>query len=537
MKNIFFLTLFIILGPTIAMGADNYYCDCQTGADGACVAGDDANSGNSPDAARQSFANAQSIFSNLAAGDSIQFCQGGSFSAAGANTVWANYNSTEENPVTVTDYDPTWSESQLARPIITQPNNSRLFQFSRDGLDGYVFSNLDIRCTACESGGDSVGFFLYNNVNGVTLENINIEGFRIGVQAAAGDELGYFSLDRITIRRVTMVNNIHWGFLGMADDLTIEDSYFENNGDGSVFDHNIYISGGTNIIVRGNESYRSSMDSNGSCNGTSIVAHGDILTMLIEDNIVREDIGAATPACWGIAIAPGYAASESFRNVTIRNNELINVGNTAIDIAGCANCLIENNTILQQQNFESTAIAALPRRDANDLAMDEITIRNNSIYSTASSGLGIRIGAEGINHTLVSNAIHYSGTGNFSCLNVELPASAFRAVDHNLCFFPNASWAEWERGSGTSPTPLGAWQGASGMGFNSEDRNPGFNQPELPYMDFTPVSDTAGVVEFGHDFLSAPKDFRGKNRDARPDAGAFEFGSFNPPGSTILYVD
>ena len=531
MKHIFFLSLIILFGPSIAMGADNFYCDCQTGADGACVAGSDSNSGSSPDAPRQSFANAQSIFSSLAAGDSIQFCRGGSFSV-GSGVRWSNTSCTEESPCVVTDYEPNWAQSELARPIITQPNSARVFDMDRSGQEGFTFSNMDLRCTGCSTSGSSVGVFLYQSKAGVILENLRIEGFRIGVQAAP--DTG--SIDRLTLRGLEIVHSERQGFLGAANELIIEDSYFEDNGEGTIYDHNIYVSGGDNIIIRGNELYRSSLDSNGACMGVPLVVHGTVNTMLIEGNTIREDVGLATPYCWGIGVDTGYSASEYFRDVTIRGNTIINVGNVGIGVTSCDNCLIENNTILHQQEFGITAIAApnKSRRD-NDGPLDEVTVRNNSIY-IASSGTGINIGTEGTNHTLVSNAIHYSGTGNFNCINVGLSPSAYRAIDHNTCFFPNSSSVEWEDGSGTSPTPLGAWQGIHGMGLNSQNQNPGFESPELPQVNFDLRSDAAGRNS-GSVTLSAPKDFRGKNRDARPDAGAFEFGVFNPPGSTILSVE
>lgn len=531
MKNFFFLPLFLLFVPTIAMGADYYYCDCQDGSDAACTAGVDSNNGLSPDAPRQTVASARSSFISALAGDTVNFCRGGAFTQ-GAIGSWYNTNSTSSNRVVLSDYDAPWATGTLNRPIITMTANDSLFSLDHSGREeGYLISNLDIRCTACTHGSGSYGFRVINDTNYVTVDNVAIDGFDDAIQMS---DYGGMST-HLTFSNLSITNNKRQGIQGKSYNLTIENTYFENNGGGTIYDHNIYLSGGNDVVIRGNELYRSSMDANGECHGTSLVVHGMVDTMLIEGNTIREDIGNASPYCWGIGINGGYGGAEAFDNVIIRNNTIINVGNVGIGVSACDDCLIENNTVRHQQAHGITAIAAPDMgRGDNDQPMNAVTIRNNSIF-IASNNVGIKLGFEGSNHSVVSNAIHYSGTGNFRCLDTSLAAGAYRAIDNNKCFFPNTSSAEWERGSGTSPTPLGAWQGVYGMGLNSGYGDPGFRNPEQG--DFTPNSDSGGMVGFGHETLSAPNDFRGKSRDVQPDAGAFEYGTFNPPGATILYID
>ncbi len=544
MRYLLILSPLLFLFSATANATDYYYCDCQTGAAGECVAGNNSNNGTSTSTPRQTFANAHSTFNNFSAGDSIQFCRGGSFTTS-ANHSWVNNKCASSNVCTVTAYDmPAQQNPQLAAPIITQQSGLDLFSLADGGNadheEGYSFSNLDLRCTGCSNSGWA--FFLYNDVDYVNISNISINGFDIAVHMGGSSSPNQGSdgtQNFITINNLKITNNHRQGILGGANDLIIKNSYFENNGSGTVFDHNIYISKGDGIVIRENELYRSSLDSGGNCGGVPLVVHGIVNNLLIENNIVREDIGKATAGCWGIAVDSGWAGKpESFTNITIRGNKVINVGNLGIGIAACDTCVIESNVIIQQQPaFGFNAISAPNRsRASDDLPLTKVTIRNNSIY-TSSAGRGIKLDTEGTEHVLVSNVIHYTGTGRFTCLDAGLAASAYTAINNNTCYFPNAtSSSEWEAGSGTSPSAIGAWQ-SSGFGTNSQNVNPDFKDPTLPSADLSPLSNSSPLLGTGHSTLSSPKDYRGKTRDAQPDAGAFEYGTFNPPAKTKIYFN
>jgi len=544
MRRLIFLFLTSLLSVTQpALAVDYYYCDCQEGAAPGCSAGSDNNSGTAIDAPRQSLLNAESRFRGMSGGDVIRFCRGGSFSTNTLHT-FVNSNCSAGALCAVTDYVPPLQDSSLSRPIITQTSDSVLFSLADGGASdqeqGYSFSNMDLRCTRCSPDNAANAFFFYNEINDVTLENISIDGFKIGVHLAGRNSppnTGDGIHDRILLKNLSITNSTTQGILGGARSLTIEDSYFENNGGGTVYDHNIYISSGNNIIVRRNELFRSSLNTNGECNGVPLVVHGDVSNLLIEGNTVREEVGRATQGCWGISVDPGYASAESFTDITIRGNKLMNVGNTAIGLAACSNCIVENNTILHQQAYGVVAISAPVReRGTDDISLNQITVRNNSIYM-GSSGTGIKLGGEGSQHTLVSNAIHYIGAGDFNCIDTNLAASAYLAIANNICFFPDATVAsEWEKGSGTSPDPLSAWQAVSTMGQGSIIADPNFNQPASPENDFSQQNNSAVTINKGHVDLSASTDITGKPRDAQPDVGAYEFGSPNPPAAPQLYI-
>lgn len=184
-----------------------------------------------------------------------------------------------------------------------------------------------MRCVGCNSN----GFFLYNDIDDVLIENVSLDGFSIGVHAASSNPCSNDPdcdglNERLTVRKATIVNSSAQGHLGGSNELLIEDSYFENNGDGTAYDHNIYVSHADDMVIRGNELYRSSLNESGSCGGTSLVGHGVMDNLLIENNLVREDIGKAEQGCWGIAIDSGYDSAEQFANLVIRGNRVENVG-------------------------------------------------------------------------------------------------------------------------------------------------------------------------------------------------------------------
>jgi hypothetical protein len=528
-----------LLAALPAQAAEYYACDCGTGADADCVAGDDTADGTSPAAAWRTYEMARSRWGTLLAGDSIRLCRGGAFTVESGSR-WFNAACEPDSPCTLTDYEPPWGGGDEGRPIVWRGATGHAFSLE-DGGDadhdgGYVFSNLELRCADCDVE-DGWGFFLYNDVDDVVIENVLIDGFGIGVHLAGSNPC---SADpecdgknsRLTLRNSTIVNSISQGFLGAGDETVIENNYFENSGTRAVFDHNIYYSGASEDTVgsriSGNELYRSSVRETGSCEAVSLVVHGSHRGLVIEGNLVREDAGAAGQGCWGIAVDGGYDEAESFTDTVIRGNEVRNVGNTGIGVSSCVNCVIENNVIIHEQDFGIIAIAAPDReRGAGDAEMTNVDVRNNSIYISGAGGTGISVGGEGSGHSIVSNAVLYTGTGrDWSCFDADLPAASYEAIDYNACHFPNAgSGGEWESGSGA----LAAWQAASGFDGNSMQADPGFSSPAAPDYDLSAASETSAIVDAGHPALSASNDFYGRPRDERPDIGAFEFGAPPPP--------
>ena len=91
-------------------GTVYYVCDCQAGAAIGCQAGSDANSGTSSGQAWRSWSKARAQFDTLAAGATVAFCDGGSWTGAGAepDTYLQNVKCTAANTCDMRNYSTAW---------------------------------------------------------------------------------------------------------------------------------------------------------------------------------------------------------------------------------------------------------------------------------------------------------------------------------------------------------------------------------------------------------------------------------------------
>ena len=361
--------------PSAAGGKTYYVCDT----------GNDENTGLSESSPFRSYEKAMSMFATISGGDSVLFCRGGQFPITKGKNV-NNLNCSVEAPCTLSDY----GDQEKEKPLITTSNGANVLSFygnideSRSG-GGYVIKNLNLLSTS----GAGNGVFLYIGVHHMILENLHIQGFKIGMQIA-GSTTNY-----ITLKDSVVINNKQQGLLGGCTNCLFEDNHFENNGFG-VFDHNIYLNSTDgivkNITVRGNTLYKSSMV-DGKCGGVSLVVHGKFEGIMIENNLVKEDVGAVKGTCYGISVDPGYKSEEYFKDVVIRGNTLLNVGGNAIGCASCDGALIENNTIIDEGSVLVHGIS-VPVRTEDTVKSKNITIRNNKILLTKNWNptSGVRIG-------------------------------------------------------------------------------------------------------------------------------------------------
>ncbi len=501
-----------------SQGQIHYVCDCGPDAVEGCVAGDDSGDGRSPQSAWQSYERARLAFPELNAGDSIAFCRGGHFQV-GAGMQWSNAACTADRPCVIRDYNPPGAQG-APRPLITSDDSA--FRFEDGGPanheEGVLLMNLVLR------GSDQgYGVFFYNDIDDVLMCNLFIESFQIGVHVGGSNEPDADSDGenaRILLSHSEVRHNSAQGWLGGCDDCGVERTRFVNNGFAeATFNHNIYFTGAS-VGMRAvqNELYQSAVV-DGACQGVSLVVHGSHDRLLIDGNIVREDIDAVGEGCWGISVDAAYGRPEGFTNVRIQNNTVINVGNTAIGVSACQDCIIEGNVIIQEQSLGANAIAAPVREDMpDDLPMERVTIRNNSIYAGPQSGIrAVKLGRRGSGHVMVSNAVHHAGVGSYTCFDLDLEPQAYDEVDHNLCFTQAQEPPTWNANVGT----LDQWRAMSGFDTNSAIIEPGFADPES--MDLRPSGADAPMVNAGHASMSSSRAHDGKERDEEPDIGAFEF--------------
>ena len=373
------LILALLLSSSPLYAQDYYVCDT----------GDDNNLGLSESTPFRSYEKAMSIFATISGGDSVLLCRGGQFPITKGKGV-NNLNCSVEAPCTLSDY----GDATKAKPSIISSDSTAALKFygninpAKNG-GGYVIKNLNLLSTT----GTGNGVFLYVGVHDMLLENLHIQGFRLGVQLAGTN------IHKITLKNSTVINNVGQGVLGGCTDCLYENNYFQNNG-ATVYHHNIYLSSGSdetsitkNMVVRGNTLYQSALDDEGKCGGVSLVAHGRFEGLTIENNLIKEDVGAVKGTCYGISVDPGYGYDEYFKDVVIRGNTLLNVGGNAIGCASCDGALIENNTIIDEGSVLVHGIS-VPVRKEDTVKSKNITIRNNKILLTKNwnETSGVRVG-------------------------------------------------------------------------------------------------------------------------------------------------
>ncbi|MBI4945791.1 MAG: T9SS type A sorting domain-containing protein [Bacteroidetes bacterium] len=530
MKHILFVLLASIsIIDAHAQSTTYYICDCAANADINCIAGNDANNGTSASTPWRTTTKVASVITSFHAGDSILFAKGGSW--INAHMRIYNFNSRRDNPIVFDSYTPAWGGT--AKPILKESRTfDGLFDLSDGGNvdhdEGYIIRNLNLR-----GGAGSTclrGIFLFNDVDYVRIENMDIDSIRVGVGISKTNGLPLSpGADRksqnVSLLNSRITNCFEQGFLGGGDSMLIQGCYFENNGSADSIkftsrNHNIYASGGNNVIIRNNELYRSAFCTcDGKAEGGSLTVHGLMANLLIEGNYVHEDVGNVGSNGWGIAVNPAYAISdgpEGFPGLIIRGNKLVNMYNTGISFASCPGAIIENNIIFNDNAVGVVAICAPGlNRDVTDSMMTRVTIRNNSIYLRQATvdAVGIKMGGEGTGHSIISNIISLD-KGN--CINLGLPNSAYTTVDYNMGeLLGGATWS-----SGQS---LSAWRTASGFDMQSLIGDPMFVSPGSPNYNLELSSVSSPAVNAGHPSQSASTDFNGLVRAGVPDCGAYEY--------------
>jgi hypothetical protein len=355
--------------PAPGTGLTYYFSDCQAGAEAGCVAGNNANEGTRPNAPKQNLSGID--VNTLPAGSQLLFASGGAWNWM--NLRLENPNVTPSSPLVIDAYGsgarPLFNASNLAGSAIDfgTYNNT-----SNDG--GYTIRNVKF------DGMDNsnTGLFLIHNLRNVTIEDTEITGFYIAIQSQTRAPYG---VTNVVIRNNDISHNGGMGILGQFSDSVIEGNLFEgNNFSGSGFNHGTYLSGnadgGRNLVLRNNRYIRNSV-LDGVCEGGNMTFHGQMDGVLIEGNVIEQEAGA--PGCWAMSITQGYDTAEWFRNFVVRNNTIINAGNTAINAQSAPGIVLEDNVIISTQTTIQTAISVGHNEYQNgDVPDGNAVVRDNT---------------------------------------------------------------------------------------------------------------------------------------------------------------
>lgn len=421
-----------------------------------------------------------------------------------------NMNTSAAHPLTFDSYAPTaWTSSGNLPKIISQYGNDAL-DFSPGGSatvdGGYVIKNLAF--STVEGGwanNSNNGIRLYNEVDDVTLDNVDISNFAIGVLVQGHGSLGAGAngaQNRFTLRNSNIHDNSSQGLLGGGPDMLVENNRFDNNGyagSAGVLSkaHNIYIADiddgvgpYPSGVVRGNAFSRSAVcqatgsggtnpsdctvPEYGLCKGTSVVMHGITHRMIFENNKFDETPGAFG-GCYALDIVPGYAGIyEEFVDVTVRGNRFLNMGDVAVNLTACVRCLVEQNMMswLDSTKVGNTNTGIAIGVSGNwgmgglaDAYDTQVVIRNNSIYSDTNSQytVGIKFGTPGAtaaNSTGVkvnNNAIYFGPNtkSGVKCMDYGGLAitTNISSWDYNSCYRDASSTAGAAVWSNLASTP------------------------------------------------------------------------------------
>lgn len=433
------LALACLLWSFCAHATVYFISDCQTGADPACVAGANANAGTLSTLPKQTYTQL-----SLVAGDQVLLAKGGAWIVATNSPSCASC--VVGNGLLYSTYTPIWGPG-TAKPLILPSSNSAIAVFiNNPGGADYTWSGWHFKGNGTTQ--TSIGFYVFTGATNITLDGVEVDGWLDGIISREGSGSANFIL-----RNSSVHDNLDIGFLGGGDGVLIENNTFDNNGyfTGSTGSHNVYLSAGNpvtipgrKVIVRGNTLTRS-VQTSGSCNAVSLVAHSAFYGLVIENNIVDEsaDVSGALPTCYGIAISAGdHTPNERYEGAIIRGNKVINVGNIGISVGNCPYCVVENNIVVwtTAAAFSVTGIKLWNQDGAGwtTYINQWLVVRNNSVYEPPNNfagNIGISVITDGTNHRVFNNVVYFPTTSSASstCYNT-LPLTAFITWDYNLCF-------------------------------------------------------------------------------------------------------
>jgi len=284
-------------------------------------------------------------------GEGVSLCRGGSWNIEktlrfrSENTAWGSHGEGD-------------------RPLIK--SDSGVFKMFY-GLSGFDIRDIDM----IGSGkGESSGIQMSGGIHNVTIENINISDFYIGITDQGGGS-------NLIVRDMIIRNSLRQGFYGGGDNLLIENVKFYNNGTHKSLDHNIYISGGhegepsTNLIFRDIYSEGSS--------GVHFVVHGKIDGMLIDNFRAIGDIKRM--GAWGFAATAGYDnEQEYFHNIEIKNSYFENTGNNFLTATDCEGAYVHDSEFVFKGSPPTTIYGVrLPRQNA-DGPTETVRVIDNTFW-------------------------------------------------------------------------------------------------------------------------------------------------------------
>lgn len=519
-----------------------YFSDCQTGADAACVAGANGNAGTIGSPKQTTSGITQTP------GDCYLFANGGAWSGGISSAA----GTSGSNPLVWDNYVPSWCTGGCTSTTYPKRNitsGNVCFSFSdgsgADHDEGYYVAHHE--CIGSGGAGSS-GIFIYNDADYITFDSLNIHGFEIGFYCGIGNSSPAPSPganlinEKIQFLRSTVYENTAQGALTNCDHLLIEGNSFHDNGIASpTFDHNLYISGNANqnVTVRFNTIYNQGLTGGaGTCQGTSFVAHGVFNKLLVEYNYVYETV-TTTASCFLLSISTRWANTvvDGFVGTIIRGNLIVNGGGNAIELEGCQQCVLEDNSVVYTtvSGFDHVGMRIQTNTGSNSdpdyTCSNGLIVRNNSIYlsSATANSIGIINECEGTGHIFVNNLVYMgaSSSASASCFSTGAKTeTAYATWDRNLCF-RSGGVPTWVKVNGSAKSLAQAQ--ALGLDTNGISSDPLFVATPSSGNGWSLDIQTGSPAKNAGNTTYKSRGTRdGKVRtsaDSSPDIGSFEYGA------------
>lgn len=542
-----------------ARARDYHVCNCGFGAESGCVPGDDLDAGTAV-APFRTLERVRQIFPFLRNGDAIRLCRGGAWqlgSETGAR--WQNSDCTRD-PVDpdlaqceIGSYAAPWGGS--ARPLVERFGNEPVMELI-DVVDRPEDHIRLVGLHLSRGGGLGAGLLVDPSRNRLRLRDMQFDGHDVGVsfppepchvggscapnsRAAWIDQSQFTGSGRHAIRAE--------GSRGLYIDLSALD--LRGNGSAGGLGADVFASEIFGMVLRDSRLTQTVGWPGRRCSGNSVyVASGPVL--YATGNLFEEVASQVDDDCMPIMYTRSNASSANL----VVGNRFNEFGMAAVTVSQCRNCFIQNNVLVRSANRSGAGIEV---RDSSPIfASRFVWIRHNSLFVTSAPGFtGVVLSAAAdplrpaAAFSVASNAIHYGGASPaFLCMRLQAARQDFLSVDYNHCHFPEAeaAGARWGEFLGPAPTVSGPpartrggsalqdwWDVVNANGAeppwdrNSSTEAPGFALSPDPYamLGLMPRFATDAVVDQGEplQFPFIRTDFRGRPRDALPDAGAFEY--------------
>ena len=417
--------------------------------------GDDANDGLTPATAKATLSAGKALLRSgmpdwlvLKAGDTWTNQALGSWTKSGRSLL---------EPMVIASY------GTGARPLIrTGTSNGITMQSSAVSHVSVVGLHLVAHTYTGSEG--STGIRLLATCDDILFEDCFIEGYKDNFVIQANNGAG--TISNFRLRRSVVVDaysatssHSQGIFASGVNGLLIEECVFDHNGwkegvsgaEATMFNHNTYISGCSNVTVKGNLFLRASSIGNKFRSD----AAGESQGLLVENNFYIEgEIG--------ISLGGNTAEALRFSDVTVRDNVMMHIGRTQptgrtlswyLDVQDWDGGLIERNLFLHQPlAFDTYGI---------NLAGDserQIVISENVFYGLADTSVDVDVNSSETAIALIGN--EFQDPTESSCL-VDQAGSFADVTYQDNKYFSTASATAWFRVNGSNQS-YAQWLSASG---------------------------------------------------------------------------